>query len=106
MPTLRLYASHAQRQAAYRKRKADAHKEELRARGIPPLPGVPTMPGWRRWNNMAERILLLLLSMQEEMQNYYDQRSETWQESDRGEDMNERIQALEVAISAAEALRE
>jgi hypothetical protein len=28
---------------------------------------------------------LLLLAMQQEMQEYYEQRSEAWQESDRGE---------------------
>jgi hypothetical protein len=105
MPTPRRYASHAQRQAAYRKRQADAHKEKVTA-GIPPLPGVPTIPGWPRWNAMTQRILLLLISMKEEMQDYYDQRSEAWQESERGEAMTQRLQAVEEAVTAVEAIVE
>lgn len=109
MPTPRQYASHAQRQAAYRKRQADAHKEAFKdnvTTGIPPLPGVPTIPGWPRWNAMTQRILLLLLSMKEEMQDYYDQRSEVWQESERGEAMTERLQIIDEATEAVEAIAE
>ena len=51
---------------------------------------------------MTQRILLLLLAMQQEMHDYYEQRSEAWQESDRGEAMNERLQAIEEAIAAVE----
>ena len=104
MPTPRQYAIPAERQAAYRKRQAQARVKELQARGIPPLPGVATLPGWPRWNAIAQQILLLLLAMQEEMQGYYDDRSETWQESDRGDAMTERLQAVEEAVAAIEAL--
>ena len=102
MPAPRQYNSHAQRQAAYRKRQTDARIQQMQERGFPPLPAVPTLPGWRRWNTMTQRILLLLLAMQQEMQDYYEQRSEAWQESDRGEAMNERLQAIEEAIAAVE----
>jgi hypothetical protein len=51
---------------------------------------------------MTQRILLLLLAMQQEMQDYYEQRSEDWQESDRGEALSERLQAIEEAIAAVE----
>jgi hypothetical protein len=44
---------------------------------------------------MTQRILLLLLAMQQEMHDYYEQRSEAWQEPDRGEVMSERLQAIE-----------
>jgi hypothetical protein len=44
---------------------------------------------------MTQRILLLLLAMQQETHDYYEQRSEAWQESDRGEALSERLQAIE-----------
>jgi hypothetical protein len=44
---------------------------------------------------MTQRILLLLLAMQQEMHDYYEQRSAAWQESDRGE----AIAAIEEAIA-------
>lgn len=103
MPTTRRYPSHAHRQAAYRRRQADARKEEMKSQGIPPLPPVSTMPGWPRWNAMTQRLLLLLNAIQEEMQDYYDQRSEDWQESERAEALTERLQAVEEALSALEA---
>lgn len=104
MPTPRHYANHAQRQAAYRKRIADARRQELQAKGMPPLPTVPTMPGVRRWETMSQQALLLLHTVQDEMQEYYDERSETWKESERGERMAERLQALPEAIAAVEEL--
>jgi len=73
MPAPRQYNSHAQRQAAYRKRQTDARIQQMQERGFPPLPAVPTLPGWRRWNTMTQRIPLLLLAMQQEMQEYYEQ---------------------------------
>ena len=102
MPTPRQYANRAQRQAAYRKRIADARKQELRAKGLPALPPIPTMPGVRRWETMNQQALLLLKTMQEEMEEYYDERSELWQASERGETMAERLQALQAAIAAIE----
>lgn len=104
MPTPRRYPSHAQRQAAYRQRVAAARQEELQAKGMAPLPRVASMPGTRRWAAMREQALWLLQKVEEEMRDYYDQRSEGWQGSERGEAMAERLQALEEAIAAVEAV--
>ena len=104
MPTPRRYANQAQRQAAYRQRMADARKQELQVRGLPPLPLIPTMPSSRRWEAMNQQALRLLQTVEEEMQDYYDQRSEPWQGSERGEAMAERLQALQEVISAVEEL--
>ena len=49
MPTPRRYASHAERQAAYRQRVAAARQQELQSKGMAPLPRVASMPGTRRW---------------------------------------------------------
>lgn len=104
MPTPRRYATHAERQAAYRRRVAAAREQELQAKGLPPQPQVATMPGERRWATMTGQALVLLQTIQEEMQEYYEQRSEQWQESERGEAVGERLQALQEAIAAIEGL--
>lgn len=101
MPTPRQYATSAERQAAYRQRSAAAGQQALTARGVPPLPGVATIPGQARWQELIRRASILLATVQEEMQDYYDQRSETWQESERGADFLERMQAIDDAQSAA-----
>ena len=104
MPTPRRYASQAQRQAAYRQRTANAREQELQAKGMPPMPAIPTMPGSRRWEAMSQHALLLLQTMADEMQEYYDDRSDLWRESERGETTAERLQALQEAIAAVEGL--
>ena len=53
---------------------------------------------------MTQRILLLLLAMQQEMQDYYEQRSEAWQESERGETHQQRIEAVQEIIDALDAI--
>jgi hypothetical protein len=104
MPTPRRYGSHAERQAAYRRRVAAARQQELAAKGVPPLPRIPSLPGTRRWAAMTGQARRLLQTVHEEMQEYYEQRSEQWQESERGEAMAERLQGLQEAIAAVEGL--
>lgn len=104
MPTPRRYANPAQRQAAYRARLTAARERELQAQGLPRLPKVPSIPGTVRWAALQQQALLLLQTMQEEMQEYYDERSEVWQASERGEAIVERLQAIQEAIATVESL--
>jgi hypothetical protein len=104
MATPRRYANQAERQAAYRRRVAEARRQELAAKGMPALPTVSTLPGSQRWAGMTRQALLLLQTVEAEMQDYYEQRSEPWQESQRGERMAERLQLLQEAIAAVEEL--
>lgn len=97
MPTPRRFANQAQRQAAYRQRAATARRQEQEAQGLPSLPAVATLPGDPRWRAMGRQALHLLDTMHTEMQEYYNQRSETWQDSERGEAFQERLQALQEA---------
>jgi hypothetical protein len=87
----RKYASSAQRQAAYRKRQAQGDCTGLTA-------GLPSLPGYRRWNKAVASACQLLEIIRDEMQDYYDQRSERWQESERGEDFQERIESLSTIV--------
>lgn len=100
MPAPRLHASHAARQAAYRKRQQQARQQELVAKGLPPSPALATLPGKARWEQAIAQAACLLEMVSSEMQNYFDERSEAWQESERAEEHRQRIEALEEIVSA------
>lgn len=85
MPTHRQHADQAARQAAYRRRLAETRRKELEAKGLPSLPPVASIPGHPRWQALTQQAVLLLHTVQEEMQDYFDARSETWQQGERGE---------------------
>ncbi len=101
----RYFATNAERQRAYRHRRAEARRRELEAKGMPPLPTIPTLPGHARWRALIRQAVDLLQTAEEEMQDYYEARSEAWQESDRGDTFLERLQALQEAHSAVADLR-
>ena len=91
MPTARKHESAAQRQAAYRLRCKD--------REVP----VPAAPGPKSWKARLGSALSLLEQTSEQIQDYYDARSEAWQDSERGEAFTE---VMESVANAVEALRE
>jgi len=104
MPTPRKYENAAARHVAYRKRKAEARRLELERKGLPALPAIPTMPGHARWGKMLEEIRVVLRTVIEEREAYQDDRSEEWQESDRGEDFVGQTDALKEIEDALDAV--
>jgi len=86
MPTPRKYKSGAERQVAYRLR----CKEREATLSYP----LPLTPGRKRWRAMLGRTLHLIEQAHEEMQDYYDGKSETWQDSERGEAFAETMEAV------------
>ena len=105
MPQQRKYESPAQRQAAYRARREQACASQLRERGLPALSAISTMPGTIRWNAMFRHAEQMLCTAQAEMADYFDDRSEAWQESDRGAAHQERLCAVEALVEALGELR-
>lgn len=99
MPTPRKYANRAEQQAAYRRRLAERAVAAAGGRASP-----PTQPGPRRWRALLRQALQGLETVQEEMESYYDQRSERWQESERGEALLERLQSVQEVKTALEEL--
>jgi len=97
MPQPKIHASHARRQAAYHQRQEEARRLQLQGRGLPPLPTIPTMPGMARWNQSIASAMGILSTTAEEMQSYFDGRSEKWQEGDRGQAFQERLDAIGAA---------
>lgn len=105
MSPSRKYDSNGERQAAYRVRQAAARQQELADRGLPSFPSLPTLPGTARWKAAIQRCVVLLTLVSAEMTTYYDARSETWQDSDRGEAHQERTDALNELLSSLEDLQ-
>jgi hypothetical protein len=100
MPQPRKHACPAERQAAYRARSEEARRADIASKGLPPLPVLPSIPGWPRWNATFRMAHGLIDGAVSEMQDYYDDRSDAWQESDRGEDHQERIASVEAVLEA------
>jgi hypothetical protein len=97
------YENSAHRQAAYRQRTARLRAEQLQARSLPPLPAVPGIPGWTRWRGLLGQAHWSLRQTVTEMEQYAQERSETWQESERGENFEERLGAVQELLDAVEA---
>jgi hypothetical protein len=97
MPQPRKYANRAAQQAAYRKRQAHEQQRLMASKGLPLLPAISTIPGHARWNAMLLQAHTLLTDAADEMQEYHDDRSEEWQESEKAEAMLERVDLFQEA---------
>jgi hypothetical protein len=90
--------TNAQRQAAFRYRK----RQELAAlqvsKSLPDLPAIATIPGWRRWRQALDQAEQAIREVHEQMQSYYDDRSERWQLSDKADEFSEKMDAVEELI--------
>jgi hypothetical protein len=104
MSSSRKYDTNGERQAAYRVRQAAARQQELADRGLPSFPSLPTLPGTARWKGAIQRCVVLLTLVCTEMTAYYDARSETWQDGERGEAHQEQIDALNDLLTTLEEL--
>lgn len=93
MPQPRIHTNDAARQRAYRERQRQA-RQQLAVQGLPAGAAIPTMPSRERWHELITRALAALQSAGEEMQQYWYERSELWQESQRGGDMQQDIDDL------------
>ena len=94
MPTPRKYATNAARQAAYRRRDTAS-----------PAASPPATPGTRRWMALLGHARFLLATVTREMTTYGTERSNAWQESERGETFTERIETVEAILDLLEELR-
>ena len=104
MPQQRRHQDNAAKQRAYRARQAQARREEQQAKGLPPAPPLPTLPGRARWQALLTQARLALETTRDEMQAYYEDRSEAWQQGERAATLAEQIEQLEVVLEDLEAL--
>jgi hypothetical protein len=98
MPQSKAPCSNAERQAAYRRRRSQALAALQSAKGLAPLPHIATIPGWPRWRQVLEQAEQALHEVHEQMQSYYDERSEIWQDSDKADEFNLKMEAVEELV--------
>jgi hypothetical protein len=104
MPQPKKHTSAAARQAAYRLRCEQARQAALAAKGLPMLPAIAALPGSSRWNASFAAAKELIASTLSEMQDYFDERSESWQESERGDNHQERMASVDEVLDALSGL--
>lgn len=104
MPQHRLHDSHAARQAAYRRRQRLARQAELQAKGLPALPAIPTMPGTARWTRAVDHARDLLTGVADEMEDYYEDRSDEWKEDCKGDDHKDRLRTIRRVAASLEGM--
>lgn len=64
---------------------------------------MPPLPGMARWKALHEQACAAL-DTKGEMQGYFDDRSEAWQEGEKGEAFQELLDRVEEARSAVDDL--
>jgi len=104
MPQPRKYASQALRQAAYRQRSRTTQENRLSQRGLPTGPAIPSMPGTARWTSALKQARGLIQMVSAEMRDYYDNRSQQWQETAQADAFLERQDAIQEVLDQIEAV--
>jgi len=100
MATPRKHTSAAHRQAAYMQRQKMARLQQAASRGLPALPAIANLPGTSRWKAALDSARRLLETTAQEIEDYREDRSEAWQESERAERLNETATALREVIDS------
>ena len=104
MPTEKQRLQTAARQQRFRERRQEARRREQEAKGLPPLPAIPTLPGTHRWRAALRSAQALVAQVSEEMKQYAGDRSEAWQESDNAESFAERQGEVDDVLSQLDDL--
>jgi len=99
MPRTKKYASNAERQAAYRLRCLQTQAllgSPANAAGSS-ASGNSVKADYRRWNQLIQAAGKGLETVGQEMAGYFEGRSESWQEGERGEEFSELMETQEEA---------
>jgi hypothetical protein len=105
MPQQRQYPDNAAKQRAYRARQAQAHGAKQEASSLPPAASLPTLPSRARWQVLLTQARLCLETARDEMQGYYDDRSEVWQQGERAATLQDQLDSLGQALEELDALQ-
>ena len=104
MPTPRKYANHAQRQRAYLPRQKAAQLAAIAAKNRPAGAAIATMPSTARWRALVAQTQTILEALQTEMEDYRDDRSEEWQEGEKGDAFQQAIEQVAEALESVQAI--
>lgn len=61
----------------------------------PPKNKLSPQTAKKRWTELLNQASAALTTRRDEMQEYFDERSESWQEGEKGAEFQERIDALD-----------
>jgi hypothetical protein len=100
MPTPKRHENAAARQQAYRERRKLGRLSSLSSRNLPLASAIAAIPSTARWKELRRQAEAALKTLLDEMENYQDQRSENWQEGDKGQAFQEVIDRAEEALDA------
>jgi hypothetical protein len=100
MPTPRKHTNQAQRQRAYIQRQKAAQIAVLAAKNMPAASAIPTMPSQARWKALQQQAQIALETLQAEMEDYRDERSDQWQEGEKGEAFQDTLNRIAEALQA------
>lgn len=101
MPRTRRYQDTAEKQRAYRERRKIA-QSLTQSTGISCPPSRSNALSTTRWRALSKQAEDLLQQMKQQMETYFDQRSEAWQEAEKGEEFQKKIDRVQEAIQAIE----
>lgn len=99
------YANNAERQAAYRCRRAQIEADKGKETALVPLPAVSSMPGTVRWRLALAHAAYHVTTVRDEMSAYHDERTERWQESDKAADFLDRLALVEQIVEQLEEVK-
>jgi hypothetical protein len=102
MPRPRRHESNSQKQRAYREREKLALSSSMQ--NLPKPSGLSAVPSAARWRLMKKQALTILRQLDLEMQNYWDARTEDWQQSEKGDAFQEWIDKVQDAVQAVEEI--
>ena len=101
MPTPRKHTNQAQRQRAYVLRQKAAQAAALAAKNTPAAAAIPTMPSTARWKALTHQAQEILKALHTEMEDYRDDRSEEWQQTQKADEFQDAIDRVAQALESA-----
>ncbi len=87
--------------------KQQAYRDRLKQRALGNLPAAPILtniPPERRWKALQDHARKALQTMHEEMEAYQGERSEEWQDSERGEAFQTRLDTVTELLDSLDEL--
>ena len=104
MPPPRKYQTDAERQRAYRERQEAARCAALEAKGLPTTAAIPTMPSLLRWKALREQAQAVLAHDAGGKEAYREERTEQWQESEKGAAFQDIVDQVDTARASVEEI--
>lgn len=103
MPAPKIHATNADKQRAWRERQRSLRNAGNMA-AVPAPAGPCNIPPRKRWKALRDQAEALLTTLQEEMQAYYDDRSDDWKDGDRAGELQEELNTLEELLDTLREL--